>query len=387
MFGTHGLAWKCHRKLVTKTLRQHLSDTPLIERRVAEQAEKLLQFLEGHDGKPFDPTECLRHAVADVICGIVFGEGFDTTNPDLKKLLKLHTDFLANTNDTQLVAFLEFFPFGNCLPIKAYDRCIKPFYEMFEIIRKILKQRRVNFDPAQPVSDVMSGLLRAKHEVVCEGEEEKISLLSDDYIVNTIQDMFLAGHGTTSTALRWVVAFLVNHPKIQEDIQRQLDEEVGDRSPLLPDRSSLPLIHATILETLRVGNVVPLAVAHVTLADTTLCGYRVPKDTIVFADTESVHMDPECWKDPTIFNPFRHLDAHGKLVTRHKGSFFPFGAGHRGCAGEPLAKVEMFLFVSWLLHKFTFVSENRHPPNVTGGGFIQFPSPYKIRAIKRKQVP
>lgn len=152
---------------------------------------------------------------------------------------------------------------------------------------------------------------------------------------------------------------------------------------MLHDRPSLPLIHATILETLRVGNVVPLAVAHVTLADTTLCGYKVPKDTIVFADTESVHLDPEYWKDPTVFDPYRHLDEHGKLVAHHKGNFYPFGAGHRGCAGEPLAKVEMFLFVSWLLHKFTFVAEERHPPNLKGA-FIQFPSPYKIRAIIRK---
>lgn len=383
MFGNYGPAWKCHRKLFTKALRQYLTDIPLIERRVTAQAKKLIQFIEERDGKPFDPAECLRRAVADVICGIAFGEGFDTTNPDLKRLLKLNLDFIANTDDTQLVAFLDFFPFGNCLPIKAYDRCIKPFCEMFEIIRKISKQRRMNFDPAKPVRDLMSGLLHAKHEAVCEGDEEKISLLDDDYIINTIQDMFLAGHGTISTTLRWMMAFLVKHPNFQEDIQRQLDEVVGDRNPLLHDRPSLPLIHATILETLRVGNVVPLAVAHVTIVDTTLCGYKVPKDTIVFADTESVHMDPEYWKDPTVFDPYRHLDQHGELVTHHKGNFYPFGAGHRGCAGEPLAKVEMFLFVSWLLHKFTFVAEDHHPPNLKGA-FIQFPSPYKIRAIKRK---
>lgn len=132
--------------------------------------------------------------------------------------MKLNSDFIANTDDTQLVAFLDFFPLGDCLPIKAYDRCIKPFYEMFEIIGRILKQRRVNFDPAKPVRDLMSGLLHAKHEAECEGDEEKISLLSDDYIINTIQDMFLAGHGTISTTLRWMIAFLVNHPKFQEDI-------------------------------------------------------------------------------------------------------------------------------------------------------------------------
>lgn len=58
----------------------------------------------------------------------------------------------------------------------------------------------------------------------------------------------------------------------------------GERSPSLNDRPNLPLIEATIMEKLRLANVLPFAVPHVTMADTTQCGYRVAKDTIVFAD-------------------------------------------------------------------------------------------------------
>ena len=107
-----------------------------------------------------------------------------------------------------------------------------------------------------------------------------------------------------------------------------------------------------------------------------------PKDTIVFANIESVHLDPECWKDPSEFNPYRHIDEDGKLIT-NQGNFFPFGAGRRVCAGEQLAKVELFLFMSWMLHKFTFITEDGHPPKAKGA-FIQFPSAYKISAIKRR---
>ena len=197
-----------------------------------------------------------------------------------------------------------------------------------------------------------------------------------------IEDMFFAGYETTSTALKWFIAFVINYPKYQEDIQRQLDEVVGERSPSLDDRPNLPLIYATIIEALRVGNVLPLAVPHVTLTDTTLCGYSVPKGTIVLADMESIHLDPKCWENPTVFNPYRHIDEDGKLAT-NQGNLHPFGAGRRVCAGEALAKVELFLFVSWMLHKFTFVGEDGHPPNAKGT-FIQFPSAYKIRAMKRR---
>ncbi|KAL9969641.1 hypothetical protein ACROYT_G021878 [Oculina patagonica] len=385
VLGNYGPAWKFHRKLFTTALRQYLSDIPLIESRVSTQADKLVQFMEQQDGKPFDPADCLQRTVADVICGVTFGEGYDTTNPDLNKLLKLNVELVANADDTQMVTMLDFFPFAKYLPIKAYDRFLKPIFGIFDIIRVFLKEREKSFDPEQPVQDLISGLLYAKHEAVSGRDEVREAFLSDDYLVNTIEDMFIAGYETTSTTMKWAIAFLVNYPKYQEDIQSQLDEVLGGRNPRLDDRPNLPLIHATIIETLRVGNVVPLALPHFTLTDTTLCGYRVPKETIVFPDTESVHLDPKCWENPTVFNPYRHIDEDGKLVT-NQGNFYPFGAGRRVCAGEPLAKVELFLFLSWMLQKFTFIAEEDGRPPSMKGVFsgTQCPVPYKIRAIKRK---
>lgn len=384
-FGNYGAAWKFHRKLFTTVLRQYISNIPLIESRVSAQAEKMVNFMEERGEKPFDPADCLMRGVADVICGITFGEGYDTTHPDLNKLLKLCAHVVENDDVARLVTMLDFFPFTQYLPIKAYDRFIQPFFSMFDIIGKFLKEREENFDPTQPVQDFISGLLCARNEAQLDSDEERCAFLSDDYFLNDIEVMFAAGYETTSTTLKWVIAYLVNNPKYQEDIQRQLDEVVGKRSPSLRDRPDLPLIQATIIETLRVGNVGPLLLPHVTLTDTKLCGYRIPKDTIVFANTEAVHLNPKCWENPTEFNPYRHIDLKGKLVT-NQGNFYPFGAGRRVCAGEALAKVKLFLFVSWLLHKFTFVpAEDGCPPSLKGVFSItQFPAPYRIRAIKRK---
>lgn len=383
-FGDYGPGWKFHRKLFTTALRQYVSDTPLIEKRISGQAKKLVQFVEDQHEKPFDPTNCLMQSVADVICGITFGEGYDTTHPDLKELLRLCEHVVKNEDVAQLVTMLDFFPFSRYLPIKAYDRFIQPFFEMHDIIRKFLRQREDNFDPTEPVEDFISGLLFARNEAEFNSDAERSDFLSDDYLVNAVQNMFGAGYETTTTTLKWVIAFLVNYPEYQVHIQRQLDEVLFRRGPSLFDRQNLPLIQATIMEALRVGNVGPLLLPHVTTTDTTLCGYRVPKDTIVFPDTESVHLDPKCWEDPTLFNPYRHIDANGKLMT-NQGNFYPFGAGRRVCAGETLAKIELYLFVSWLCYNFTFVPEiDGHPPSLKGIlSITQFPAPYKIRAIKR----
>ena len=85
------------------------------------------------DGKIFDPADILQRAVADVICGITFGEGYDTTNPDLNKLLKLNVDFAPNTDDAQLVNELDYFPLSKYLPLglKAYYRLLQPVLGIF----------------------------------------------------------------------------------------------------------------------------------------------------------------------------------------------------------------------------------------------------------------
>ena len=94
--------------------------------------------MEKQQGQPFDPADCLMRAVADVICGITFGEGYDTSNPDLNKLLKLNVESVANAADSQLATILDFFPLAQYLPIRVYERYLSPFFEMFDIIRKFL---------------------------------------------------------------------------------------------------------------------------------------------------------------------------------------------------------------------------------------------------------
>ena len=72
--------------------------------------------MEKQQGQPFDFADCLVRAVADVICGITFGEGYDTSNPDLNKLLKLNVESVANAADSQLATILDFFPWhSTCL--------------------------------------------------------------------------------------------------------------------------------------------------------------------------------------------------------------------------------------------------------------------------------
>ncbi|XP_067051049.1 steroid 17-alpha-hydroxylase/17,20 lyase-like isoform X2 [Acropora muricata] len=384
VFATYGPAWKFYRKIFMSALRQYLSNIPLVEDRVTAQADKLIQFVEEQRGELFDPADRLMKAVANVICGITFKDGSDTRNPDLDRMLKLNAAIVANVDDFQKVLILDFFPWAHFLDREVYERWTAPLLEIHGIIRKRLRQMKETFDPTEPVEDFMSALLHAQldFERECKTEEEKTEIFSEDRFVTTIHDIFAAGYETTSTALRFVFAYMVTFPNYQEDIQRELDDVVQHKRPRMSDRPNLPLVQAVILESLRVGNLVPLALPHVAIEDTTVRGYRVPKGTIVFPNTEAVHMDPNCWEDPTVFNPYRHIDENGKLIA-NPDNFFPFGAGRRVCAGEALAKIELFLFTAILFHRFTFVAEEGYQMQMKGAT-VQFPVRYKIRGIERK---
>lgn len=379
-----GWTWKCLKRILVSTLRKHLSNTPLIEERVTRAAGKLLELFHEQGEKSFDPARLLDQSIVEVLGRIIFGNYWDVTDPNIDKLIYLNDLGLRSYKDFQVVMFLDFFPVAKYFPVKAHEKIFDTFLPTLEIIRLKLRERKLSFNPQKPAGNLMDALLFSQREAIEENKEE-ISGLTEDHLIGAIQNMFTAGYETTAHGLTFALAYLIQHHKYQIDIQKQLGDVVGrHRMPSLDDRPMLPLINATIMESLRLGNVVPQALPHRAVEDTTICGYRVPKDTIIYPDTEAVHLDPECWENPKLFNPYRHIDEEGNLIT-NQGNFYPFGAGRRVCPGEALAKLEMFVFLSWMLHEFTILPEEGqdHPEVRYRRAITQYPSPFKIRAIKR----
>ena len=323
-------------------VRQYLSDQQLVEERISEQAKRLIQYFEEKKGKEFDPSQILMETVANVICRITFGKHFDSSHPDFEELLKLNNEGLLDTERNSQSFILDFFSIAKYFPFPSYSKVRKLTERIFEILRQQLKIQEKEFDPDAEIESLTGSLLKERIATESEvGAEDKASILSDDYIINTLEDTFGAGYETTSTTLQWVIAYLVRYPECQREVQDELDKVVGrDRMPGLDDRQSLPLVQATIMEALRLGNVAEIALPHYTLKDTSLAGYRVPKDTVALPNLMNVHLDPGCWENPTLFNPHRHIDADGQLIT-NSGNFLPFSAGRRVCAGEALAKVRL----------------------------------------------
>ncbi|XP_005923250.1 cytochrome P450 2J4 [Haplochromis burtoni] len=176
---------------------------------------------------------------------------------------------------------------------------------------------------------------------------------------------------------------MMNYPEIQEKVQAEIDRVVGQsRLPDLADRPNLPYTDAVIHETQRFGNIVPLGFPKMASKDSTLGGYFIPKGTAITTILSSVLFDKNEWETPDVFNPEHFLDSEGKF--RRRDAFLPFSAGKRVCIGEPLAKMQLFLFFASLLQRFTLTPVPGEMPSLEGVmGFTYSPEEFRMLAVPR----
>jgi hypothetical protein len=73
---------------------------------------------------------------------------------------------------------------------------------------------------------------------------------------------------------------------------KEIDNVVGvGRLPNLSDRPNLPYCEAVILESFRLGNIVPLSLPHLVTGDVKCQGYTIPKGSVIFPCLDSVAHD------------------------------------------------------------------------------------------------
>ncbi|PIO65684.1 hypothetical protein TELCIR_12630, partial [Teladorsagia circumcincta] len=140
----------------------------------------------------------------------------------------------------------------------------------------------------------------------------------------------------------------------QEKIREEILRVVGpDGKPTSSDRQKMPYTNAAIQELQRKANILPMNVVHRTVRDTSVKGVKIPADTHVLGEIHQILAHSPVFKDGHEFRPERFLMEDG--VTPNKEAvdqLCPFSMGKRQCAGEALARVELFVGVVTLLQNY-----------------------------------
>uniref|UniRef100_A0A803K0V6 Uncharacterized XB5769266 n=1 Tax=Xenopus tropicalis TaxID=8364 RepID=A0A803K0V6_XENTR len=374
VLANYSQSWKDLRRFTLSTLRDFGMGKKSLEEKVREEAGYLCDAFQSEQGQLFDPHYKLNTAVANIMNSIVFGDRFDYDDYKFQKLLNLNQEMFEVEFGT-MAQIATAIPWLAKLPGLA-KMIYRPHVDVLEYLQKIISDHQKTWNPAC-TRDLIDAFTLEMEKV--KGDKE--NYFNEKNLLFTAFDLFTAGSETSSTTLRWGLLYMLLYPDVQRKVQEEIDKVIGkSRKPVMADVLQMSYTNAVIHEIQRCADLVPLSLIHMTYRDTEVQGFSIPKGVAVCPNLSSVLKDEKVWEKPFQFYPEHFLDADGKFVKQE--AFLPFSTGRRACLGERLARMELFLFFTSLLQRFSFQIPDGEPcprddPIVY---IVQIPHPYKLCA-------
>ncbi|XP_055976534.1 cytochrome P450 2C5-like [Sorex fumeus] len=369
-----GKTWKELRRFSLMTLRNFGMGKKSIEERVQEEAHCLVEELKKTNASPCDPTFILGCAPCNVICSIILQNRFDYRDQDFLNLMK-------KLNENSEIFSSPWIQLCNSFPILLdyypgiYNKLNHNISYFKSYFMEKMVEHQASLDIDNPRDFIDCFLVKMEQE---KQSQELIFTLEN--LVIAILDLFGAGTETTSTTLKYALLLLLKHPDVTAKAQEEIERVIGkQRRPCMQDKSNMPYMDALVHEVQRFIDLLPNNLPHAVTRDVKFRNYFIPKGTIILTSLTSVLHDDKEFPKPKVFDPGHFLDKSGNF--KKSDHFMAFSAGKRACAGESLARMELFLFLTTILQNFTLKSEV-DPKDIdttpTSNGFISVPPNYKL---------
>ncbi|CAJ0962449.1 unnamed protein product, partial [Mesorhabditis belari] len=336
--------------LTLHTLRDFGMGRNIMEERVMIEVDFLLERLATQKENVYMQNE-FDIAVGSVINNILFGYRFDEEHLHEFDLLKAALRQLVYKLQNPLIILASCSPIIKSLPFinGFYNRLLADRDVLYGFVRKQIaeKRKQINYGVDSSEDFVESYLKEWERKKGTKQEE----FYFEQQLEAVIFDIWTAGMETTSNTLTWSIVYIMNNPDVQTKIHEELDRVIrSDRKITMSDKNSLPYTNAVISEVQRLANLVPQNLCRLNSEEVVVKGYKIPAGTIMVPQICSVLYDEKIFPDPYKFDPNRFLKPDGSYQNRPE--LVPFSVGKRQCAGEGMAKLELYSFLANLFQRF-----------------------------------
>ncbi|KAL6972592.1 unspecific monooxygenase [Sarracenia purpurea var. burkii] len=344
VFSPYGPGWQMLRKVcVREVLGGATLDSVYNLRR--REIRNTVRYLFSQAGSPVNVGEQMfltaLNAITSMLWGVtVQGEERASIGAEFQQVVAEAMELLGKPN------LSDFFPGLAWFDLQGLRKQLMGLVVRFNRIFNAITDTRLRLDGNKESKDFLQVLLQLKNEG---GAKTPLTMT---HLKVLFMDMVLGGTETTSNAIEFAMAEMLNKPEVLKKAQKELEAVVGNDNVVEESHiNKLLYLHAILKEALRLHPVLPLMVPHCPSQTCIIGGYTVPKGARVFVNVWAIHRDPSIWENPLEFSPERFVE--GKWGYRGGDfNYLPFGSGRRMCAGIAMAE-RMFLFsLASLLHSF-----------------------------------
>ncbi|MBC7986771.1 MAG: cytochrome P450, partial [Sphingomonadaceae bacterium] len=178
-------------------------------------------------------------------------------------------------------------------------------------------------------------------------------------LVDQIGTLFLAGYGTTASALGWALYLIAACPETQARLHAEADAAFAD-GPLRFDKLRLlPHTRDMFHETLRLYPPVSFVARDATEPEI-MRGKQISPGEILFVSPWLSGRNTGLWDEPDAFDP----DRYGRPETRasERQGYLPFSRGPRACMGASFAMQEAVIIIATIMREWRLQPTEGHVP-------------------------